>query len=281
MTIFVNIRGLYFCPNTLRVSFLKIRRDRHLRSTMNFRAFFLAVIASLAAVNADVGKINHDQVQPFTQPEPTTDSEKSAVKYKPQLHISDGCHPYPAVQANGSVSGGLKWAGRSDGDCKRSALGSQIYSRSDWHNDKWAIMYAWYFPKGNEFQANFDSGHRHYWSYAIVWTGSPNPENSTVLGVSMSSSGYGKKAPPKSKYVIDGTTVKFDSYVSFWASKQAIRLTKKEGEAQDLITWEQLTQEARTALSEADFKAESTFSKVVMPLKDDVFSSILKKAYPF
>ncbi|KAK1942620.1 hypothetical protein P3T76_006119 [Phytophthora citrophthora] len=248
---------------------------------MNIRSLFLTAIASLATVNAGISKINHDQVQPFAQLEPTTDSEKSAVKYKPQLHISDGCHPYPAVQANGSVSGGLKWAGPSDGDCKGPALGSQVYARSDWYNEKWAIMYAWYFPKGSQFQMNIDTGHRHYWSFAIVWTGSPNPENSTVLGVSMSSSGYGKKAPPKSKYVVDGTTVKFDSYASFWTGKMAIQLTKKEGETQDLITWEQLTDEARTVLSGAAFEAESTFSKIVVPLKDDVFSSILKEAYPF
>ncbi|KAE8898632.1 hypothetical protein PF010_g21866 [Phytophthora fragariae] len=60
---------------------------------MNLRAFLLGAIASLAAVNADVTMINHDTVKPFAQPEPTTESEKSAVKYKPQLHISYGCHP--------------------------------------------------------------------------------------------------------------------------------------------------------------------------------------------
>ncbi|GMF12903.1 unnamed protein product [Phytophthora lilii] len=250
---------------------------------MNLRSFLLGAIASLlVAVNADVKMINHDQVQPFAQPEPTTDSEKTAIKYKPQLHISYGCHPYPAVQADGSVSAGLKWAGWADGDCKGSDLGSQVYSRSDWYKDKWAIMYAWYFPKGQQYISKYRSGHRHFWSYGIVWLDSDKADNSTILGVSMSAGvGFRKATPPKSKYVVDGTTVKFDSYLSFWGSKLGVRLTKKSGDTQDLITWEQLTDEARTALSEADFDVDWSTRKVVMPFDDEVFTDKLKKAYPF
>ncbi|KAI9985112.1 hypothetical protein PInf_004421 [Phytophthora infestans] len=226
--------------------------------------------------------IDHDAVQPFAQPEPTMESQKSAVKYKPQLHISYGCHPYPAVQEDGSISAGLKWAGWPNGDCKGSALGSQVYSRSDWYKGKWAIMYAWYFPKSRQYVDKYRFGHRHYWSYAIVWTNNPNPDNSTILGVSMSSGvGYMKRSPPKSKYVVDGTTVKLDWYWSFWGSKQGLQLTEKSGETQDLITWEQLSEEARNALSEADFDVSWAFTKAVMPLKDDIFTSRLKKAYPF
>uniref|UniRef100_H3GF45 Necrosis inducing-like protein NPP1 type n=1 Tax=Phytophthora ramorum TaxID=164328 RepID=H3GF45_PHYRM len=249
---------------------------------MNLRAFLLAAVASLAAVKADVEMIDHDTVQPFAQPEPTTDSEKTAVKFKPQLHISYGCHPYPAVNANGSVNAGLKWAGWADGDCKGSGLGSQVYSRSDSYKDKWAIMYAWYFPKGRQYIHKYHSGHRHYWSYGIVWTDSSSPDNSTILGVSMSAGvGYRKVSPPKSKFVIDGTTVKFDSYKSFWGSKQGVRLTKKTGDTQDLITWEQMTEEARTALVDTDFDVEWSLKKVVMPLSDDAFTERLEKSYPF
>ncbi|GMF64797.1 unnamed protein product [Phytophthora lilii] len=38
--------------------------------------------------------LDHDQVQPFKQPEPVTISEKAGVKFKPQIHITNGCHPY-------------------------------------------------------------------------------------------------------------------------------------------------------------------------------------------
>ncbi|KAG3112386.1 hypothetical protein PI125_g8286 [Phytophthora idaei] len=114
---------------------------------MNLGVFLLGFLLSFLSANVDIPTINHDQVQPFPEQEPTTDSEKSAVKYKPQLHVSDGCHPYPAVQANGEISGGLKWSGKPDGDCKYSGLESQVYSRSRWYKERWVIMYAWYFPK--------------------------------------------------------------------------------------------------------------------------------------
>ncbi|KAE8898635.1 hypothetical protein PF007_g22526 [Phytophthora fragariae] len=143
-------------------------------------------------------------------------------------------------------------------------------------------MYAWYFPKGRQYIYKYKSGHRHYWSYAIVWTDNPNPDNSTILGVSMSAGvGFRKASPPKSKFMIDGTTVKFDSYRSFWGSKQGVRLTTKSGDTQDLITWEQLTDEAWTALSDADFDVNWSLKKVVMPLKDDAFTEKLKQAYPW
>ncbi|KAL4166223.1 hypothetical protein KRP22_013488 [Phytophthora ramorum] len=93
--------------------------------------------------------------------------------------------------------------------------------------------------------------------------------------------GYRKVSPPKSKFVIDGTTVKFDSYKSFWGSKQGVRLTKKTGDTQDLITWEQMTEEARTALVDTDFDVEWSLKKVVMPLSDDAFTERLEKSYPF
>ncbi|KAL4092655.1 hypothetical protein PRIC1_011646 [Phytophthora ramorum] len=93
--------------------------------------------------------------------------------------------------------------------------------------------------------------------------------------------GFGKATPPKSKYVVDGTTVKFDSFRSFWGSKMGVKLTTKEGATQDLITWEQMTEEARTALTDADFDVDWSLRKVVMPVSDNVFTTKLKKAYPF
>ncbi|KAE9288461.1 hypothetical protein PR003_g25802 [Phytophthora rubi] len=93
--------------------------------------------------------------------------------------------------------------------------------------------------------------------------------------------GFDKATPPDSKYVINGTTVKFESYKSFWGSKLGLQTTTKEGETQDLITWEQLTEEARIGLSDANFDVDWCMRKVVMPLADDVFEEKLKNAYPF
>ncbi|RLN71184.1 hypothetical protein BBJ29_009563, partial [Phytophthora kernoviae] len=189
-----------------------------------------------------INTINHDQVQPFAQPEPVSDAEKAAVKFKPQLKVSYGCEPYPAVDSNGSISGGLKQTGKPDGDCTGSELGSQVYSRSDWYKGKWAIMYAWYFPKARQFFYKYFYGHRHMWQWAVVWIDDPAFDNST----------------------------------------SSLRLTEDTGETQDLIQWDQLTDAARESLSSFDFdESLLNLDKIKMPLKDGVFTDKLKRSYPF
>ncbi|GMF25609.1 unnamed protein product [Phytophthora lilii] len=217
-------------------------------------------------------------------PHPVTISEKAAIKFKPQLKITNGCHPYPAVQANGSVSAGLKWTflGRS-GDCEGSPLGSQVYSRSAWHRDVWAIMYAWYFPKGRQATGGIGIGHRHNWEYAVVWINNPELDDPTILGVSMSAYlGYSRRAPPKAKY-IDGNSVKLDYYFSDAIGNTALGLTKEAGETQELISWEQLPDVARDALSNTDWDVTPLHAgHVKMPLKDDVFNkAACDKVQPF
>ncbi|GMF12899.1 unnamed protein product [Phytophthora lilii] len=184
----------------------------------------LGAVASLVAVSTEVTYIGHDQVQPFAQPEPTTDSEKAAVRYKPQLTVSYGCHPYPAVQADGSVSAGLKGTGPADGECMGSSLGSQVYSRSDWYDDKWAIMYAWYLPKGRGTQ--FQS--RHSWETAVVWIDDPALDNATVLGVSLNYGWHSEEHAPVEEKYLDGSSVKLDSYRSFGCPRPRLKLTKQE-----------------------------------------------------
>ena len=49
------------------------------------------------------GVIPHDAVQPFPENVGTSDSGKIYLKYKPFLKVVDGCVPFPAVQADGSV----------------------------------------------------------------------------------------------------------------------------------------------------------------------------------
>uniref|UniRef100_H3GUZ1 Necrosis inducing-like protein NPP1 type n=1 Tax=Phytophthora ramorum TaxID=164328 RepID=H3GUZ1_PHYRM len=251
---------------------------------MNFRAVFVAAMASLAVAQAQV--IGHDQVRPFPQPDPVTVSQKTAVKFKPQLKIDAGCHPYPAVQKDGSMSGGLKWSGPQDGECTGSRLGSQIYARSAWVNDVWAIMYAWYFPKGRAATVPPDFlrffGHRHNWEYVVVWIDNPGLENATVLGVSMSASiGYSKQAPTDVKYV-DGTSVKVAYYYNHLLGNTALQLTEDTGEFQDLIQWDQLSSLARYSLNHTDWD-QTLFglAGLKMPLKDGVFEELLDKTWPF
>ncbi|POM77977.1 NPP1-like protein [Phytophthora palmivora] len=226
------------------------------------RFIFLVVTAIVACVQAKVTFINHDQVQPFAQLEPTTNSEQAAIRFKPQVYIKRGCHAYPAVNANGSLSGGLAWSGPEDGDCKGSKLGSQVYSRSASYKNKWAIMYAWYFPKSFNYIWKFNYGQRHYWKFVVVWIDDPSLENPRILGVSMPSYIYDmKETPPKAKGVF--------------------KLTKKNGEKQDLITWEQLTDEAREALSEFELNVEKDEKKFAqVPFKDEIKSKQPPRTFP-
>ncbi|CEG38402.1 NLP-like protein [Plasmopara halstedii] len=219
--------------------------------------------------------IDANQVQPFPQPQPETKSQKSAVKYKPSLYIDSGCHPYPAVQANGSLSSGVEWKHNPRASCRGSPLGSQVYSRSDWYKGKWAIMYTWYFPGALDPTTQFVS----HWLWAIIWTNSPDPDESTLLAVTLPrlADGVKKYSPLHSKYVHNHTTVKIKSQQSFWLKMHGFELTSRSGEFQDLITLDQLTDEAKAALM-TNHRPEHFANP---PLQDLRFNEVLQMAFPF
>ncbi|POM73404.1 NPP1-like protein [Phytophthora palmivora] len=216
----------------------------------------LLVIAFVALTTVGAGTIDHDKVQPFAQPKPITIAEKAAVKFKPSLAVIRGCHPYPAVNPAGETSAGLKGSGKPDSDdCKGSPLGSQVYSRSVWYADKWAIMYAWYFPKDVKNIGIFKKGVRHDWVNVVVWIDNPALENPTILATSASTFGnsYVISKPPKPSDIIDGVTPKMRYDEDNYERYHTIYQYHEEGEYQDLIQWDQLTDEARQALDTTPF----------------------------
>ncbi|RLN88412.1 hypothetical protein BBJ28_00010584 [Nothophytophthora sp. Chile5] len=234
---------------------------------MNLRTLLFSAVASLAAVQGAV--ISHDAVVPFAQPTPTTTSQIAGVNFKPQLHITNGCHPYPAVDEDGNTSGGLKPTGSSSAGCKGSGYGSQIYGRSTWYNGVWAIMYSWYFPKDSP-ASGF--GHRHDWEHIVVWLNNPAVSSPEILAVSASAhSGYTIYYPPDSDY-LSGNSAKID-YYSVLLVNHAFRMTSDTGETQDLIMWDQLTDAARTALEDTDFGDAN------VPMKDANFETKLANAW--
>ncbi|EGZ29376.1 hypothetical protein PHYSODRAFT_468315 [Phytophthora sojae] len=215
--------------------------------------------------------IDHDQVKPFAQPESVTISEKAAVKFKPQLHITNGCHAYPAVDEAGQTSGGLKTKGAPSAGCKGSGWGSQVYGRSGWYQDVWAIMYCWYFPKD---EPSSGIGHRHDWEHVVVWIDNPDVENPKILaGTPSAHSGYHKYAPPNAG-TVDGVTTKV-AFESHWPMDHALDSTTEGGDFQDLIMWDQLTDNARRALNSVSFGSADT------PMNDGNFQAELGRAWPF
>ncbi|OWZ01948.1 Necrosis inducing protein NPP1 [Phytophthora megakarya] len=255
--------------------------------------------------------IDHDQVQPFDQPEPVTISEKAAVKYKPQLFIRDGCASFPAVNAAGEITGGLKGTKNTE-DCEKAPLGSQMYGRSTWYQDKWAMMYAWYFPKNF---GGYKAKKRHDWASIVLWIDNPAVETPKILGASLSQQTlkppklvflpmgerleepYQKmtELPPMAfvgmqqiqhnrisrwqwNYTYEGGSNISTRVAHTYADKFswiASRFSYQDGTYHDLIMWEQLTAAAREALNSADFE------EAKVPFNENNFETALGQAWPF
>jgi len=235
---------------------------------MNLRSVFIAALASLANTKADV--ISHDQVVPFAQPTPTTALQSAAVRYKPQIHISNGCHPYPAVDENGNTSGGLRPTGGESARCRGSGYGTQVYGRAVQYQGVYAFMYSWYMPKDETLTG---LGHRHDWEACVVWVDDIAAANPTIVALSASAhSGYNKYYPPSSSY-FSGNSAKIDYSSSYVVIDHSLSATSTAGESQPLIMWDQLTDAARSALENTDFGSAN------VPFKEANFQSRLGNAY--
>ncbi|ETO76221.1 hypothetical protein F444_08344 [Phytophthora nicotianae P1976] len=243
---------------------------------------YLQVLATLfaALVTCVIATVDHDKIQPFPQPEPVTISEKAAIKFKPQLYIPEGvCVSYPAVNDAGETTGGLKGTNGNDA-CKYAPLGSQVYGRAGWYKDVWAIMYAWYFPKG--FWMNFPS-RCHDWKSVVVWIDNPDLEMPKILGVSMSKgdtdyrketktwpssfAGYRTEGRRFHRTYIYGSnsSLRFEYHVEM--SSPYLNFAVWDGEYQDLIMWEQLTDPARAALNDGNNLRKRRFRSVMNTMK--------------
>uniref|UniRef100_A0AAV1TQS6 Uncharacterized protein n=1 Tax=Peronospora matthiolae TaxID=2874970 RepID=A0AAV1TQS6_9STRA len=192
--------------------------------------------------------IDHDKIVPFSEPEPVTISEKAGVKFKPLLEIITGCAPYAAVNAEGATNGGLRPSGDPQSGCEGSKLGSQVYGRSTWHKDVWAIMFASYFPKDSPLPV---LGHRHDWENVVLFIDDPNKVEPDDLGFVMI------------------------KYESSFPLNHAFNITTDAGSSQDLIMWHQMPDLARRALNDTDFGKANT------PMNDLNFMTKIKAAWPF
>ncbi|TDH73914.1 hypothetical protein CCR75_008895 [Bremia lactucae] len=212
--------------------------------------------------------ISHNQVQPFPERPATTISEKAALAFKPQLKVASGCVPYPVVNDKGEVSDGLRNSGKAAGSCRGSGYGSQVYSRSTWMADKWAIMYMWYFPKN---APESGRGHRHGFEHVVVFVNNPGTEEPQIIGCSTSKD---HRYAPCPAHALTGKHLKV-MYAKATESTHAVNITSEEGVFQDMITWEQMPDVARRALNEAiNFYLE-------VPINDQFFMAKVSEASPF
>lgn len=203
--------------------------------------------------------IPFDKICPFemAQPSDARITEKAAIKFRPQVTISQGCYPHAAVNEAGQISKGLQAPDPTYSKCGDPVQGTQVYGRSAWFGRVWAIMYAWYFP-----DSPID------WQHAIVWTNNPNVSSPVILAVTVTDSKgeYSSKVSPD----IDGKTTKLIY------KNRGLDLTDKDGECQNLVLWHQLTVDAQEKLND-----DKSFGDTRVPFNDDYFLLSLGKAWPF
>lgn len=159
-----------------------------------FKLVVLALHASTFASAAvpKIQTVDHDLLQPiFAWPDQGSSGSSLShtiyEKFKPVLRHTWGCYPYPAVDIEGHVSGGLAPTGPYSGDCTFHY--GTTYLRFMPYKGKIALMYAWYFPKEMRRErfarqsksssnvlidllvgsALVDDGQRHFWTNIIVW----------------------------------------------------------------------------------------------------------------
>ncbi|RVG83631.1 NPP1 family protein [Sinorhizobium meliloti] len=205
--------------------------------------------------------IDHDKVEGF--PEKISGFLET---FQPFLMVYRGCVPFPAVDADGNVSGGLEPSGAMNGHCSRSI--GQVYVRAEFYRGRCGIMYSWYFPKEQNVDGPGNMGHRSGWQNIVVWTDACESQ-SHVIGVSYSSHGhYDRDKSPQ----MEGTHPKVAYHQSPFPINPSLSATREPGGMQPAISWDYLTPAARQTLNNYNF------GKAV-PFNDDNFRPNLGKAY--
>ncbi|KAK1994176.1 NPP1-domain-containing protein [Colletotrichum falcatum] len=111
--------------------------------------------------------IDHDAVKPLQQ-KASADLGDLELRFNPHLYVDGGCDPYPAVDADGNLGGGLKPTGGGRSGCDKGGDG-QVYVRvGQTSQGRRAVMYSYYMPKVRWAQGD-NNGHRHYWASVVIW----------------------------------------------------------------------------------------------------------------
>lgn len=174
---------------------------------------------------------------------------------------------------------GLKPTGSPTGKCGGNK--GQVYVRAKQLEDKYAIMYAWYFPKNQPVHPISWHGRRHDWQSVVVFL-SKNSLDAKLLGISFTRANLEDQVysivkagdwPPIERY-LDGTRPKMKFQSDNMQDPFDLVMTTTKGGEQPLIDWQKLTPAARKGLNERDYR------DVQVPFKDSIFDENLAKAWP-
>ncbi|KAL1638686.1 hypothetical protein SLS58_008718 [Diplodia intermedia] len=212
--------------------------------------------------------VPHDSLNPLPEAIRTGTEGDGIKRFAPQLHIAHGCQPYTAVNDAGDTSGGLQDTGSSTGGCRDTTKG-QTYTRGAWHNGRFGIMYAWYFPKDQPSDGVSTGAHRHDWENVVVWLDDPAADTPTLIGAAASGHGEYKKTTEPQR---NGDAVMVEYFTNF-PTNHELQFKTSEGVMYALLDWDVMTEAARTALQDTDFGDAN------VPFKDGDFEGNLDKAW--
>ncbi|GKT40249.1 uncharacterized protein ColSpa_00430 [Colletotrichum spaethianum] len=215
----------------------------------------------------DREEVSHDSLSPMPQTVQQNAVGIAIANFNPLLHIAHGCQPYTAVDDAGNTSGGLKPTGSSDGDCTDTSKG-QTYARGTWHNDKYAIMYAWYFPKDQPNDEVSTGAHRHDWESIVVWLNNPSVGNTTILGGAASGHGEFK---PTTKPERQGDSLKVEYFTQVLFNHE-LQFTATVGRTYPVLDWDAMSPTVQNALN------STSFGQANVPFKDENFLKNLDEA---
>ena len=220
--------------------------------------------------------IPHKAVVPFTDPVSGTNLAKVYQPYlkipfgKLQAKVSNklGCVPFPAVNALGQVSHGLKPSGPIESKCSKSI--GQVYARTATIESHIGIMFAWYYPK---FQFSIgEHTARHLWQWCVIWIYSEYDPR--TYGISCYDPYTDNNFQPyrinprQNSEAFEGTRIKLCK-----EGLTTIPCSDRGGE-QPLVLYDDMTQAAKVALNCTDF-GDHSFSKV--PFNDLNFEYMMRE----
>ncbi|KAL1799085.1 hypothetical protein ACET3X_003122 [Alternaria dauci] len=242
----------------------------HLTTIFSAFAAVSGVLAAPTASQLDArAVVPHDSLNPIQTRLQEGAIGRAILRFQPLLHIAHGCQPYTAVDDRGNTSGGLQDTGNVSAGCRDQNKG-QTYARAAWHRGKFAIMYAWYWPKDQPAAGNVVGGHRHDWESVVVWLDNPANTNPRILGAA--ASGHGGFKPTTSPPT-QGNNVKVEYFVEF-PYNHATQFTNTVGRTYWINDWDTMPNAAKQALTPS-----TLFRDANVPFRPDVFFSNLDKAF--
>ncbi|KAF9694266.1 hypothetical protein EKO04_008081 [Ascochyta lentis] len=239
---------------------------------------FTSIVSSLTVAAGVLGAptalkardvVAHDSLKPIPTRVQSGVVGRAIERFAPLLHIAHGCQPYTAVDDAGNTSGGLQDTGNVSAGCRDQSKG-QLYARATWHKEKFAILYAWYFPKDQPNAGNVAGGHRHDWESVVVWLDNPANENPKILGGAASGHGSYKTTDNPNR---QGDNVLVEYFTNF-PTNHELQFTDTVGKSYWISDYDAMPTAEKDALA-----STTIFGNANVPFRPDNFEGNLDKAF--